>query len=379
MDRMVAGLGSYRRRSIKEMLADMRPIAGGAQTTAADVAAQTPELWGTELFMEAQDETFWYKFEGPKASNAPIIRRNELEAAGAGDQINVDLLMQLTGAGQTGDTTSIEGNEEALDYRQMAVTVQEYGHGVKWTKKGRVLINHDMRQDAKEVLKRWLSQFLDTRVWKELDGRGSTTIPNQNQWIVGLGPRTSGDNPDDIQDSAGNGRLSLRDISVLKAYAQKTLKIEPMEYINGQEVFGLALDPYAALNLKVDDTTWAQAQREAMTLGKDNPLFTGALGMWDGVILYTSNRVYSAANAHASPVNTARNIFFGAQALSRAYASYPEWTEQYFDYRRKQGIATDLIVGEKANVFDLSAAEDGSGLRAIGHMIVHSAAVLATT
>ena len=92
-----------------------------------------------------------------------------------------------------------------------------------------------------------------------------------------------------------------------------------------------------ALALK-KDTQWQQAQREAQLRGKDNPLFTGALGMWDNVILYTSPRVRTADDGVASaPV--ARNVFFGAQACAKAYAYFPDWTEQEFSYGQEAGVA----------------------------------------
>jgi len=89
--------------------------------------------------------------------------------------------------------------------------------------------------------------------------------------------------------------------------------------------------------------------------GAGNPLFRGALGMYDNVVLLQSDRVARAANA--TSVNVATNLFLGAQALARGYAYYPDWTEQYFSYGEEQGIGTYVVVGEKAIVFDLNSSE----------------------
>jgi N4-gp56 family major capsid protein len=142
---------------------------------------------------------------------------------------------------------------------------------------------------------------------------------------------------------------------------------------NGEEYFGLVLHPYTVMTLK-ESSAWQQAQRDANVRGEGNPLFTGAAGVWDGVIIYTSNRVPNSSNGS---INVSDNIFFGAQALSMAYAYYPDWTEEYFDYGREQGIATYTIKGEKLNVFDLTAAGGAaaSALTAIGAMVLYAAAV----
>jgi hypothetical protein len=144
-----------------------------------------------------------------------------------------------------------------------------------------------------------------------------------------------------------------------------------MRVADGQEYFGLAIHPYTAMSLK-KSTAWQQAQREARVSGEANPLFSGAVGLWDGVIIYVSNRVPRSTNGS---IMVSDNVFFGAQALSRAYAYYPDWTEEYFDYGRDQGVATYVVKGERVNIFDLSAAGDGSDNTAIGSMVLNSAAV----
>jgi N4-gp56 family major capsid protein len=338
-----------------------------ATTRSADVDAQIPEIWAADLYAQAENLTWWHKFEGPEGSGMPIIRRDDLEKA-AGDTIRLDMVLALSGTGQTGDTTSVEGNEEKLTFRQSTVTVEALSHAVRWTKKGRILIGHDMRTSARGQLEKWLAGKLDDPIWNELSGNGSTTMPTLNKWAAG-----SATTRDTIADGAATGRLTLADITEIKAYAQTQHKIEPLRTEDGQEYFGLVVHPYAAMWLK-KTTEWQQAMREAMNLGLTNPLFTGSAALWDGVIIYVSNRVPRSNNSGA--VATADNVFFGAQALSRGYAYYPDWTEEYFDYGREQGIATYVIKGEKLNVFDLTTAGGAADAdkTAIGSMVLYSAA-----
>lgn len=338
-----------------------------AKTAAADVSNQVPQIWATDLYAQAENLTFWRMFEGPEGSGSPIVRRDDLEKE-VGDTVKVDMVLALTGAGQTGDLTAVEGNEEALKFRQTSITVDALSHGVRWTKKGKILINHNMRVTAQGQLSKWLAGKMDNDIFNELSGNGTTTMPTLNKWAAGSATSRA-----TVANGATTGQLTLNDLTEMKAYAQVQHHIEPLRMENGEEFFGIVLHPYALIPLK-ESTAWQQAQRDANVRGADNPLFTGAAGVWDGVIIYTSNRVPNSSNGS---VNVADNVFFGAQALSRAYAYYPDWTEEYFDYGREQGIATYTIYGVKLNVFDLTSAGGASAanLTAIGSMVLYTAAV----
>lgn len=347
-----------------------------ATTRSSDVDAQIAQLWAKDLFAEAEDLTFWGMFEGTPGSSMPIHRHDDLTKGGA-DTILFDIVLGLDGAGLTGDGAGsiLEGNEEKLRFRQTSLGLTQFQHAVRWTDLAEFLITHEMRTTAKGQLAKWLAAQFDRRTFAEFTGNtkpqgdSSTTIPSANKWASG-----SATTRDTIADGDATGRLTLAEITRLKAYAQTALRIEPIRMEDGQEYFGLVVHPYTAMSLKINDTTWAQAQREAQVRGDDNPLFTGALGMWDGVILYSSNRVPRSANSGA--VQTSDNVFFGAQAMSRGFGFHPKWVEQEFSYGQEAGISTRVLVGEKLNVFDLTDAGGASDANktAIGSMVVYAAA-----
>lgn len=343
-----------------------------AQTRKADVANHIPQIWSADLYSQAENLTFWHNMEGPEGSSMPIIRKDDMEKQ-PGDTIKTDIVLGLTGTGATGDTALLEGNEEALKFRQASFTVDSLQHAVRWSKLAKILITHDMREVALKQLSKWLAGKLDDRIFSELTGAaGFTTIPTKNLWAMGSATTRA-----TVADGDATGRLTLDGISQLKAYAQTELKIEPLRTENGNEYFGMVVHPYAAMSLKINDTKWAQAQREAREQGPNNPLFTGAVGMWDGVILYSSNRVPRSLNGNTPDIQVADNVFFGAQALSRGYAYYPDWTEEQFSYGQEIGIATFVVFGQKVNVFDLTSGGGATDANktAIGHMVVYSAAV----
>jgi N4-gp56 family major capsid protein len=340
-----------------------------AVTKTADVASQIPQLWATDLYSQAENMTFWQKFEGPEGSDMPIIRKDDL-AQQAGDTIKYDIVLALTGAGATGDAALLEGNEEAMKFRQQSVAVESLQHAVRWSKKGKILFNHNMRTTGLNQLRKWLAGKIDDANFKEFSGTGAATMPTLAKWFAGTATSIA-----TVDDTDAAGRLKLNDLSDIKAFARVQHKIQPIRLENGEEYYGLVAHDYALLALR-KDANFQQAAREARERSATNPLFTGASIVWDGVIMYPSPRVITAADGVGAK-SVARNIFFGAQAMCRGYAYYPDWTEQYFSYGQEQGIATFLIKGEKLNVFDLTSGGGAAAVdfTAIGSMVLYSSAV----
>lgn len=335
----------------------------------ADIPNQIPQLWAADLYSQAENMTFWHRFEGPEGSSMPVIRRDDLTAS-AGATVKLDIVLALSGSGATGDTALLDGNEEKMIFSQTSFTVDSLQHALRWSKLGKILINHDMRTTALNQLRKWLAGKLDDAVFKELSGNG-TALPtgtNTAKWFAGSATTVG-----TVADTDPAGRLKLNDISDIKAFAVSNNKIEPLRMENGTEMYGLVVHPYTALSLK-KDSQYQQAVREALQRDGSNPLFTGAVAQWDNVVIYVSNRVPVASDG-AGSIQVARNIFFGAQALARAFSYYPDWTEQYFSYGQEQGIATFTVKGEKVIIFDQSAAQDASLNTAIGSMVLHAAAV----
>ena len=161
----------------------------------------------------------------------------------------------------------------------------------------------------------------------------------------------------------------------------KTLKypIKPI-MVGDEPYYILILHPYALNDLKsqTGEGTWESIQLAAMQGGKisDNPLFTGAIGMYNRVIIHedfhvpygdtTQNTMGTAlggaANGvNAAPVNgstsVARNIFFGAQAAVMGFGrktGWPDqvkWVEESDDYMRELGVACELVAGVKKSTF----------------------------
>jgi N4-gp56 family major capsid protein len=291
------------------------------------IPAHIPLLYGAMILEEAQAQSFWNKFEGEEGSGMPIIVKSDFTKQ-PGDTMRIHTVKNLTGAGVTNDTT-LEGAEEALDFDYQDVTIAQLRHATRHNKTAAEQSIYALGNLSKTALAKWLSKKLDTDTFTTL-----TTSPDN---IVYGGDATS------INTIDSTDKLTLTTISKAKAKAEDLL-IPPAFSAGGQDFYGMVIHPYQAYDLKGTDA-WQQAQREAMPRAEDNPLFTGALGHWDGVVLYSHSRVPTATNANSPTTNYGKAVLFGAGAAVRAYGRYPEWIVETFDYQNQVGTAIALVLG----------------------------------
>jgi hypothetical protein len=86
----------------------------------------------------------------------------------------------------------------------------------------------------------------------------------------------------------------------------------------------------------------------------DNPLFTGAVGYWDGVLVVECDKIPLLDNVGSGSIDVARNFLCGAQSVLMAQGAYDggvrvKMVEENFDYGRQRGVAImDMMKLEKA-------------------------------
>lgn len=97
----------------------------------------------------------------------------------------------------------------------------------------------------------------------------------------------------------------------------------------------------------------AQALREAEVRGKENPLFTGASYIWDGVVVHESEWVSIAADSGSgSDVPWAKCFFLGAQSLVWAWGERPSLVEDTEDYEEDLFYAWRMTTKVEKPVFN---------------------------
>jgi len=306
--------------------------------------------WAKQLWYEAAKEIYFSRFMG-EGPNFMISTKNEL-AAQKGDDITVGLVTNLSGDGVTNDDM-LEGNEEKMNTYDMNITINQKRNAVR--NEGdfddkRVL--YSFRKEAKELLKIWLAEHIDSAMFTVLGASPTRTYRADNG---GDSVNTRLNEATTATNLVAADVSTPADISAMKTAAMKPkganeLKIRPIRY-EGKNHYILLITPEQGYDLK-RNSEWLQAQREANVRGRKNPIFTGAFGMFDDVIIHTHENVTVSAEYGSGSVYGAQALFMGAQAGVFASGGRPQWVEKKFDYGNKLGIAGGRIYGVKKSIFN---------------------------
>lgn len=296
--------------------------------------ALVQKAWGKEVWMAATRESYFAKFTGE--GNGFIIDKMTNLKKEAGDTITIPLLMPLSGAGVV-DDGQLEGNEEALQFYDFSVTVHEKAHAVKL--KGKLEEQKTaipLRKHAKEGLATWLREAIDKAIFKAL------TASPTSQRVVFAGSATA-------ENSISTADMFTADlIGVAKRKAQAA-RMRPV-VVDGTKHFVMLINPYQARDLKAD-AKWLEAQKHANIRGEENPIFSGALGVYDNVIIHEHEDV-AITKTGASNAEVGHALLLGAQAGAFAIAQEAEWCEKPFDYDRKFGVSVATIFGVDKSKFN---------------------------
>lgn len=328
------------------------------------------KLWSRRLEREALKRTWAGKFMSTKP-NSIIHIKNETSKS-AGDKVTFGLKYQLSNPGIAADNT-LEGNEEALSLYSDAVVIDQLRNAVK--SKGKMSeqrVPYSMREEAFDSLADWWSDRIDywfinavTGYTGQADTRytgmqattAPTTTSGNTRWLFGGGatnlPTTEGS-----LSTVETMQLTYIDRCVATAKTSQPL-IRPVR-VNGDDFYVMFLHPWQVYSLRTDATagriTWYTTQKARIEGGQtgesDNPIFSGALGVYNNVILHESVRLPSGST------NTRRAVFCGAQAAAMAFGQNteqgdtPNWQEKSFDYGNQLGVAGGMIAGLKKCVFN---------------------------
>lgn len=295
--------------------------------------------WAKELQVEVGKEIYFSKFMGEGPGNAIHVKQVE---EGVGKDVTFGLVTQLTGNPITGDSP-LEGSEQSLSTYANTVSLNQKRLAVRDTGKfenSKVLYN--FRSTALDLIKQQYAELIDADIFSAL----TATTANHAYYSAEAGGY-SADGTDPKTALGAGDKIALDDISAMKTIAKIggafNYKIRPLR-VDGKEYYVLILHPEVAYDL-FTLSDWQTAQREAQVRGNDNPLFSGALGVWDGVIVHSHESISTFDDGGGAAVKGARNIFMGAQAACFADNSGMNWIEKTFDYGNQLGISAGKIYG----------------------------------
>ena len=328
-----------------------------AQTYA--VAGLTPQQWDSDFFRDYVRMSRYKRYFG--TDEAAMFQINEQLTSKKGDRVTFALVNELVGNGVTGNNT-LKGNEERLNSRSHALTVDVLRHAVAvddWDVQKSVI---DLRNACRVQLREWAQKKLRddcTNALGQIDGINFSTATNANRdtWqlnnrdrlVFGTGTATQTTFASAISAISTTHQLTPNLLSLLKRLAQASApKIKPL-YVKemDQEWYVAFIGPRAWRDLTEDNPTTnvlTLANRDARVRGVDNPLFTGDSLVWDGMILREIPEIAALPAAVASLGTAIEPVYLcGAQAVGMAWAQRTKSTTDVDDYEFLHGVGVQEI------------------------------------
>ena len=312
---------------------------------------------------------------------------------GPGDSIKYDLIPNISGPGVLGDAP-IAGQETPFTWFQDTLTINQQRQAELLTgRMSQQRVPFSMRNAGKVTLANWWKENIDVGLLNQLGGNTAQTNIAYTGLQAPVAPDTShllfgGDATSEATLNVGD-EFSVSDIPKLVAKAQGTLTwpIKPV-VIKGVEIAGvLFLHPIQVRDLKTNFSAgeWGDIYRAALQGGQitGNPVFTGAIGMYENVVLHQDAHVPWGDNAQnlvfdpitktnvaapttlgaaaAGTTSVARGIFCGAQAAAISFGGEAgpngkplrvRWYEELLDAGNQLRITAGMIWGARKTRFN---------------------------
>lgn len=340
-----------------------------SQTSYGVNAPEARKAWEKGVAIETLNKTFVGKFIGSD-SNSLIQEKGDMKKD-KGDKVTFTLRMLLQGRGVQGDTP-LKGNEEALTTFTDSVIIDQRRHAASaGGKMSRQRVPFNVRMECADALSDWAAELMDYSFANQIAGKTNEvdTLYTGNNAVTApsriIRPNALATDQAVQADNTATFTTALIDRVKVKATTNPkgTPNIRPIK-VNGKDHFVMFLHPFQVYQLRQSAATagsWADIQKAAIQggAGSDNPIFSGALGMWNNVVLHEWDRLPYGIHAGtgADQTSTRRAVLCGAQACALAFGqgySFEkfDWVEELDDYENQLGVGGGAIFGLKKTVYN---------------------------
>lgn len=341
------------------------------------------KLWSKTLDHEALKFTDIGPLIGDDANS--IIHRKTETSKGPGDRITYGLRMQLVGAGFT-ENQLAEGNGESLATYSDSLVINELGHVVGVKSKNTIdqqRVPFNLREEARDGLSDWYAKRFSVAFFNQVCGNTVQTdirYTGLNAVVAATRIIRQSGRTDDVSLTA-NDTFTLNLLDKAKELATTTSpKLRPVKIRSGKmqgkaagsrrdfnatltDKYVVYLHPYQITDMRSNTSTgqWLDLQKAAWT-GRDetgNPIYTGAVGEYNGIIIRSSYDLpFGVSNAGAVVPTVVRGVLLGGQAAMIAFGqdggkmgNY-RWNEELFDHKRRLEVSAWTIHGIKKTAYN---------------------------
>ena len=365
-----------------------------------------PQKWSKQDYKFAFENNPLVNYMGPGPDKIFQVGKDFVKMQG--DKITFALRALPIADGQGDDGTYLN-NGEAMSFYDMSVQLHERGHSTS--------LNGNMteqsaykklRPDGMSTMREWMGMVQSSDLICALSGlqtknhiagrvtganavdASSAQIETVNQtaltkgatatrWFGG-GQTTAGViervATDALINSTTTNLFGTDVIEYVKRMATRTVDgsgnaVSPIRpvMVGGEPYYLMLIDRMQKKQLQAD-TKWKNATLNALPRSaRENWIFNGADGVWDGVVVKTTDLLHrrlgaggatapeyfdTSADAVSSGFNVARSLFLGQQAGHLAWGKMPVWKTGYSDtpHNTKYTVHTDGVWGAKKAIFN---------------------------
>jgi N4-gp56 family major capsid protein len=347
-------------------------------TSYATGDAETNKLW-SKMLAKAERDTLEVAPLMGKSEQSIIHIKDETEKA-AGDRVTFTLRTRLTQKG-IGASGTAEGNAESLATYTDNIYIDELGCNVGAKSQFTIdaqRVPFNLRQECKDAAAMWWRDRKAVVMFNQACGYTPANTESSTSGSAYCGhntvvaPGTSSSlvrhiwagsaTADESLTSSDPFVLSMIDRAVEAARTGNRM-INPV-VVGGQNKYVVYLHEGQVTQLRTDAGTggWQDITKFSYSgvNVKENPLYSGALGEYNGCILRRSQDVTRGVNSSsgAADTDTRRAILMGAQGLVAAFGrkgygpSKYRWNEELLDHKRKLEVSAWSVFGMKKAQFN---------------------------
>lgn len=283
-----------------------------------------------------------------------------LKTAERGSYVTVNLEDELIEAGATGNV-DFSGSKELLKSIKMLVKIDMYQHS---TKSEEMIINirnaTRFKSRAKTALTNWGTVKFD-KIFFSIMTANSTNIVacgHHSDMVTTNIIKADVLTTSDIDEAKRRGLLGLDaagNATCPPLLPVRVIKNENLGFYDDVEIFVMFVGTNSSHYIK-QDPNWDAARKEALQRSEMNPIFTGALGLHNGVLLLD----VKTQTARQSGVLTSKSDFHGfGNAKSFDPSTYAGAAGQETEINLLVGAcAAQLVVDENIAYYEWADKDD---------------------